>query len=269
MALGSGTQSPKARSLLNRLQKSLSDAILLLAEEQEHHALSYRSISMVDNYAQIFPAFFRPHLSRLDDDTKEGIARWTRWIMITLESAAKEQARDYERVKRRTTIVLADLLEGVVESVVATCLRHLETQKVSLRELTGSKGRVDSERDLRFAVRAWEKRLFEEPSRVARFERMLTSFFPNFALPDDASQLDRLLRLRNEYTHEVIVVTDSITPRSPSECPSHQNIDDFFQSAGNFILAIMTAIPANLSGPLPVFDDRFRPSGDEPSVPKV
>lgn len=255
------------RDLLNRLQKALSDALLLLVEEQEHHALSYRSISMVDNYAQIFPAFWRPHTQNLDDETKHGLARWTQWIILTLESALKEHARDYERVKRRTTIVLADLLEGAVESVLASCLRHLATDKVSLRDLTGSRGNISSERDLRFAVRSWEKRVYLEGlSRVIRFEKMLSTFFPEFVLPDNAACLNELFRLRNEFTHELIVVTDSLAPRTPLKCPTHQEIDDFFHSAGDFILAMMKAVPADVKGPLAVFDDRFSPRDDDPAL---
>ena len=87
------------RSLLNRLQKSILDAILLLDAEYEHHALSYRSISMMNTYAQILPTFFKRHLSELDEENKRGLARWLEWVQITLNSANQEQGRDFERVK--------------------------------------------------------------------------------------------------------------------------------------------------------------------------
>jgi hypothetical protein len=108
----------------------------------------------------------------------------------------------------------------------------------------------------------------ETTSRIKRFERMMTAFFPEFRLPQNADRLDRLMGLRNEFTHELIVVTDAIAPPPPLQCLSHQDIDDFFHSAGEFILAMMESVPGDLVGPLRAFDARYSPNEAlDPSVP--
>lgn len=226
-----------------------------LWQAREHHALSYRSISMVSHYALILP----DHLKNIPISEGPAVARWGDWVQITLESAKKEQGSDFEQVKRNAVIVIADIVEGAVESVVATCLRHLATDQISLRELTGHKGSSVSERDLKYAVRTWEKRLFPSiPSRVQRIAAMVSTFFPKFEAPSSSARLDAVFECRNKLTHELIVVTDQISDEAIEVGASLQEIDEFFDAAVHLILAMIEAIPGDLAEPLSPSDPRFR-----------
>lgn len=258
------------RSVLNRLQKALSDALMLVVAEQEHHALSYRSMMMMEHYAQILPSFYKPHLEGFDNELKQGLGRWLEWVKITLESALHEESRDFNTVKRRAIIVLADIFEGVVESAVVTCLRHLARDQTPLRKLTGYRGKGDTEKELKFAFRTWEKRLYGSmPSRAQRFGRMISAFFPKFLIPATAGRLDDLVERRNRYTHEIIIVTDDLSDIVTLPTASAQEIDDFFAAVGDFIIAMLGAIPGNLVGPLPVFDLKYGAEEKLSHAPRV
>jgi len=244
----------KQRSVLNRLQLALSKAVLLVGQEREHHALSYRSITMMDHYAQILPIFARDHLDDLPATEWPVLARCFEWANITAQSATEERERDFERVKRNSIIVLAAIVEGVVESVVATCLRHLKTDQISLKELTGYKGKQVTERDLKYAVRTWEKNLFDAtPSRAHRIAAMIAVFFPRFELPPSSARLDEVFDIRNRLTHELIVVTDEISDRPADVGVSLEDVDSFFDAAGELVISMIKAIPGDLTHPLPVF----------------
>ncbi len=245
---------PQQRSLLNRLQLALSKAVRLVGQEREHHALSYRSMTVMDHYAQILPVFARDHLGDLPGTEWPVLARCIEWADITAKSAAEERERNFERVKRNSIIVLAAIVEGAVESVVATCLKHLKTDQISLKALTGFKGKQLAERDLKYAVRTWEKNLFEAlPSRAQRIAVMVATFFPRFELPPSGARLDKVFDIRNRLTHELIVVTDEISDQPVEVGVSLEDVDGFFDAAGELVIAIIKAIPADLAPPLPVF----------------
>ena len=240
------------------------DAILLVTAEQKHHALSYRSISMMTNYAQILPTFFRPHAEIQNEKQKAGLARWLEWVEITLDSAKEEMSDDLIHVKHRTTIVVADIVEGFFESVIETCLRNLSTDEISLKNLTGHQSQNPNDRDYGYAVRSWERRLFDKyPNRTDRFNRMLRAFFPKFEHPSNFHRIDELVEKRNSLTHDVIKVSDIIDEESHKVEVSNQDVDDYFEAVGDFILAVLKAIPGDLQAPLPVFDPKFSISDGE------
>lgn len=251
----------KRRSLLNRLQKTLSDAIMLIVEEQEHHALCYRAISMMQPYAQILPQFYGNHVKDFTEEQKASLARWLEYMMITLQSANNEQARDYQRVKRRTVIILADVIEAVVKIVTATCLQDFAETSNQLRELTGYKKPICVGSDAKNAVRKWEQRLYPIlPSRVDRFEYMLVYFFPDFVRPPNFKLLDTLIERRNQLTHDVIPLSENI--QNDPEIPTFtaQQIDDFFVASGDFVLAMLNAVSTKITGEIASLDPRYESS---------
>lgn len=253
----------KQRSLLNRLQKALGDAIMLITEEQEHHALCYRSISMMQPYAQMIPSFHKTHAIHYTDEQKSGLIRWLEWVKLTLVSASQEEISDFQRVKRRSVIVLADVLEAAVEVVIATCLQHLDPAAASVRELTKYRKDIIDDAGSKLAVRSWERLLFlDYRLRSDRFTYMIRCFFPAFQPPQDIQLIDLLVENRNRLTHDIISLSRYVEP--DTDCPtfSAEQIDSFFSASGDFLLALLKAMPGKLPDLIPVLDARYRSASE-------
>lgn len=240
------------RALLNALQVAQIDAIKLLFAEQEHHALCYRSIATVPRYAQLEASEFQRTASQMDQTTKGELAHGLQWVEINLESATTEIEAEYQSVIRRTIIVLADIIENLVESTIGICLLHLDPTQTSIRELTKYKKQPETERHLKQAVSAWEFRSFADfPARTQRIEHMIKAFFPAFVAPKDLEILDRLFVARNQFTHELIRLSEDDVIQAPENW-SLARVDQAFDVASNFLLAVMTAIPGDLQTPISV-----------------
>jgi hypothetical protein len=231
------------RTLLNALQKAQADALQLLFVEMKHHALCYRSIGTVPHYAQLLVSTLRLTALQMDQTAKGELAEGLQWVQINLERAETEIEAGYQSVIRRTIIVLADIVENLVESTIGICLLHLDPTQTSIREVTTFKRQAATERLLKQAVRAWESRLFADfPARTQRIEHMIKAFFPAFEKPQDFEVLDRLFIARNQFTHELIRLTEEDVAEA-LEPWSLPKVDQLFHVASDFLLAVMAAIP--------------------------
>ena len=239
--------------MLNGLQKTQMDALQLLSNERAHHALSYRSIAQLEHYAQLL-RFAIPKLTEaMSVEEKSAFAEGMEFIPHTIEQGQKESADGFRSVIRRTTIVLSDIIENLVEATIGTCLLHLDPEIATIRHVTKFKRQALNERLLRQAVRAWESDLFIKlPRRTDRFSKMLASFFPSFIEPDGFDFLNELMQARNEFSHELITVQDHPSPLLGASW-TLSSIDQAFDVANDFLLAIMKAVPGDYEGPVPVF----------------
>lgn len=238
------------RTLLNALQKAQIEAFQLLNEEFKHHALCWRSIGTVPYHAQLLVSMLRPITSEKDQTAKEKLVKGVELVQINLESAEAEINSEYRSVIRRTVIVFADIVENLVESTIGVCLLHLDPTQTSIREVTTFKRQATTERLLKQAVRAWESRLFADlPARTQRIEHMIKAFFPAFKAPQDFEFLDRLFIARNLFTHELIKLNEEEKLEAP-EIWTLAKVDQAYDAASGFLLAVMTAIPGDLQTPI-------------------
>lgn len=236
--------------MLNALQKAQVDAFQLILAEMKHHALCYRSIGTVPHYAKLLVSTLRLAVAPMDQGAKAELEEALQWVQINLESAKDEIENEYKSVIRSTVIVFADILENLVESTIGICLLHLDPTQTSIREVTTFKKQAETERLLKKAVRAWESRLFANmPARTQRMEHMIKAFFPDFKAPKDFEVLDQLFVARNQFTHELIRLSedDLVEALEPWSLPK---VDQVFHVGSDFMLAMMAAIPGDLQTPI-------------------
>lgn len=238
------------RTLLNALQKAQVDAFQLISAEMKHHALCYRSIGTVPHYAQLLVSTLKLTAAPMDQAAKAELGKGLEWVQINLESAKDEIENEYKSVNHSTVIVCADILENLVESTIGICLLHLDPAQTSIREVTTFKRQAATERLLKQSVRAWESRLFANmPDRTQRMEHMIKAFFPAFEAPKDFEVLDQLFVARNQFTHELIRLSEDDLVEA-LEPWSLQKVDQVFHVGSDFMLAIMDAIPGGLQTPI-------------------
>jgi hypothetical protein len=77
---------------------------------------------------------------------------------------------------------------------------------------------------------------------------MIEAFFPEFQTPPDCEVLDKLFSARNRFTHELIKLDESEQEAEPEW--SLAEVDDAFRVAGDFLMAMMKAIPGDLEAPI-------------------
>jgi hypothetical protein len=241
-----------SRTLLNALQKAQVDTIELLTVEMAHHALCWRSINTIPHYSELLVSTLKPIAAEMDQAAKGRLAEGLQWVEINLQSATQEINADYKSVTRRTVIVLADIIENLIESTIGICLLHLDPVQTSIREVTTFKTQARTERLLRQAVRVWESRLFADmPARTLRIEHMIIAFFPAFEQPRDFEVLDQLFVARNQFTHELIRLSEDQSENA-LEIWSLAKVDQAFKVASDLLIALMTAIPGELQAPINV-----------------
>ncbi len=240
------------RTLLNALQKAQVDTVELLRREMAHHALCWRSIHTIPRYSDLLIQKLQPITEGMDQTQKNRLAEGLEDIQHNLKSATNEINSKYSSVTRRTVIVLADIIENLVESTIGICLLHLDPTQTSIKEVTTFKRQAATERHLKQAVRAWEYSLFVNlPNRTQRIEHMTKAFFPNFTAPDDLDFLDQLFSARNKFTHELVRLADEDFG-ADEEGWSLARVDNAFKVACDFLIALMTAIPGDLQTPISV-----------------
>lgn len=237
------------RPLLNALQKAQADAIDLIAREMSHHALCWRSIYTVPGYTQLVVSVLRSDTDKMEPEDRRSLADGLEWLQINLDSANAEIVHGFRAVSQRTVVVLADIIENLVESTLGICLLHLDPMQTSIKEVTSFKRQAENERMLKQAVRAWESKLYIDlPNRTDRIAHMIEAFFPSFQKPADFQILDELFSSRNRFTHELIKLDD--TGSDALQDWSLSRIDGAFRVASDFLIAVMTAIPGDLKAPI-------------------
>lgn len=241
------------RSVLNALQNVHADALQLFVEEQRHHALCYRSMHLMGHYTELLVGTLKPDIANMSDSDKERLAAGIEHIQYVLEGAAEEAKNGYASVIRRTTIVLSDIVENLVESTIGVCLLHIGEDAQGVRQLTKLKSNPQTEKLLKQAVRNWESSIYTDfPARTDRFNQMLRTFFPDFQPPENFVLLNELIRARNALSHDLIELQDGQASNSGNGW-TLQKIDDAFRVAQDFLIAIMLAIPNDYSSPVPIF----------------
>jgi hypothetical protein len=238
------------RTLLNALQKAQLDAFQLLNAEFKHHALCWRSIGTVPYYAELLQKTLKPSLAKMDQVAKSQLVEGLERVLINLDSAKIEIQANYNSVIRRTVIVFADIVENQFESTIGICLLHLDPAQTSIREITTFKRQAETERQLKQAVRKWESSL-SAPARTQRIEHMVKAFFPTFAAPQDFEFLDRLFLARNQFTHELIRLSEEEKLEAP-EIWTLAKVDQAYDAASGFLIAVMASIPGGLQTPISV-----------------
>ena len=115
------------RPLLNMLHMAMVDAIKKVDAERGHHATCTRAIMTFPEYAELKSDKLRQsvRIDRLSDDQRKIIVRHLEQILASVEVSKIEILSDFESVNRRSVIVLADLMEGVLETVTGSFLLHL------------------------------------------------------------------------------------------------------------------------------------------------
>jgi hypothetical protein len=141
-------------------------------------------------------------------------------------------------------------VENQFESTIGICLLHLDPTQTSIREVTTFKRQAETERQLKQAVRKWESSL-SAPARTQRIEHMVKAFFPAFEAPQDFEFLNHLFIARNQFTHELIRLSEEETLEAP-EIWTLAKVDQAYDAASGFLLAVMAAIPGDLQTPISV-----------------
>ena len=192
----------------------------------------------------------RSIIDTLDDDSRSRVGREVQEVQINLECASDEIQRGYSSVTRRTVIVLADILNNLIDSTLGLCLLHLDPAQTSIKDVTTFKGQVSSERRLQTAVDNWERSLSGKiKARTGRITHMLKAFFPNFEPPQHIEILNNLFIARNAFTHALIRL-DENKPAHVERPWSLSMVDDGLRVTSEFLLAVMVAIPGDLQSPI-------------------
>ncbi|MBX3561903.1 MAG: hypothetical protein KF780_08830 [Sphingomonas sp.] len=235
-----------ALDLVNALQRAMARAIDLVTNERMHHFLCIRSIYMASNLEGLFLLAWAGPAKTLDDHTKKTLQKWYADIKTYEDVSSRERKLDFETVKRRTIICLADLAENYVETLIATYKRYLDDTGEVTRILSGRKPKdIRDPRDVRRSVRSWERSIPNE-RRVKRFEEMIQFYMPNFSMPSECeSALDDLFKTRNALTHELILIGDLHDTRHVSATAAGVPIDQieaYFRAVEELIMSSMKAL---------------------------
>ena len=244
------TAAISERDLLNALQKAQVDAIELLRMEMSHHAVCWRSIHSYPHYTELLVDRLRLVAADISEEGRARLGDGLQWAQINLDSVSNEIQQNYASVTRRTVIVLADILDNLIDSTLGLCLLHLDPTQTSIKDVTTFKGQVSNERHLQTAVDNWERSLSGKiGTRTARITHMLTAFFPEFQPPQDIELLDNLFSARNSFTHALIRLDENM-PAHVERPWTLSMVDDGFRVASEFLLAVMGSIPGDLQSPI-------------------
>ena len=230
---------------VNHIQLAMSRAVDLVANERAHHALCVRSPAMITNYKQVFQLAWANRWADLDEELKNTLRTWYGHIEIVEDAASREIERDYEAAKRRSIILLADLLEAYVETLLQLMQTLEDEEGEATFNLTGRRPRdMSDSRDVRRSIRTWERSI-KARSRTQRFLRMLNHYLPLGELDERAvALLDEMFTHRNALTHEIIQVSNDPTSTHVSADAASitlERVDQYFDVVGDFIISTMAA----------------------------
>lgn len=224
----------------------MSRAIILVSSERAHHFFCVQAVTMMANMKQVWQLAWAEPWKTMDDQAKEVMRKWYQEIDMMEKVASEEIAAEYEATKRRSIILLGDLTESYIETLLATFARHVDETGEVTRIISGRKPKeMGDPRDVRRSVRAWERSL-PHKRRSARVTEMLQFYMPNFRMKDEeADVLDELFSKRNALTHEIILIGDLKTSEHHSATAAEitlQRVDEYFNIVGDFLLATMSAL---------------------------
>jgi len=222
--------------LVSGVIKSFVHAIELIGQTRVYHAFSMRACTMVEMYGKDSKLFYMRRATEWSSEEHEAFANWYGMIQETANLAKIQIERNYEDVARNSVVVLADIFENVLESFVHFCLLHYRPYGLSIKEITKFTHKdQDSYRNIRFAIRNWERTL-SETSRSTRLETMIVFFFPGFQIDaSDGLMLDELMNVRNMFTHELI----KFEGREPTKVPSEERVQEYYDAVGRCVSKIL------------------------------
>lgn len=231
--------------LINRIPLAMARAIDLVSNERAHHTLCVRAPTTILNYKQTFELAWADRWQDQDEIQKSVLRQWYTQIELTELAAQRDIDRNYEAAKRRSVILLADLLEAYVETLLQLMQSIDDPIGETTLDLTGRRPRdVDDARDMRRSIRHWERRI-DLPSRLQRLLHMLRHFLPHLAVADDtATLLDEMFEHRNALTHEIIQVSNDPASTHVSADASGitlERVDAYFDGVSDLIIATMNA----------------------------
>lgn len=232
---------------VNRVQRAMARAIDLIVSERGHHAFCVRSPSMILKYKDDWQLAWAGRWSTLNEQAKTALKRYYEQIEILELAAQRDVDRDYESAKRRSVILLADLLESYVETIIQLCLVHSLKEAEGIQKLTRRKPlNVTDPVEVKRCIRNWERKCFPTTtSRSARFVAMFKHFMP-FEF-NQLTDVDNLFFHRNKLTHEIIQIGDIRAEQHRSADASTlslEAVDGFFDTVANFVIASMEAFKA-------------------------
>jgi hypothetical protein len=229
----------------NRVQRPMVRALDLIVTERRHHAFCVRSPSIILKYKDDWQLAWAERWPGLNDEAKSALKQYYEQIEILELAAQHDVDREYESAKRRSVILLADLLESYVETIMQLCIVHSLKLPEKIKILTGKLPLdVENPVDVKWSVREWEKHKFPElkQSRALRFVAMFNKFMPMKS--NQPETIDEIIYHRNKLTHEIIQIGDigSEQHRSADAATlSLELVDRYFDAVSNFIIASMEA----------------------------
>lgn len=230
---------------VNQIQRAMARAIDLVVYERRHHSFCVVAPKLMSEYKQVWLLAFANQWKDKSDEEKAGLRRWFELIELNEDTANRDIKSDFESAKRRTIILLADLFESYVESILQLCAVHSLKTSELVYKLTGKRPKsVTDPLEVKRAIRSWERTRFPDfrDSRSTRLVAMITQFMPlDFK---QLAEIDSLLDHRNALTHEIVQIGElnNDSHRSANAASlSLEKVDNYFNVVGNFIIASMEA----------------------------
>lgn len=238
-------QSANGKEFATQMVKAMARAIDLVCRERAHHFLCIRATTAMSQYKQTWESAWAARLETTSEDERRILRAWYQEIDLMEHAAIEDLKYDLESVKRRSIILLADLMESYIESVLQLCLVYwLETPE-KIRSVTGVAPReIDDPVEVKRCVRKWERTKFPDfrNRRADRLTAMLRTFIPIESIDNDI--MDEIFEHRNALTHEIIQISSNTSEKFRSADASMidiQRIDIYFNYVGDFILRSMDA----------------------------
>ena len=233
----------------DRMQKSMTRAMNLIARERAHHTLCVRAPTMLLKYKEDWQLAWHDKWPTMSEEQQEVFRGWFQQIENIEQLAEQDIEFDYESAKRRSVILLGDLMEGFVEALLEILIVKSTMNDEELARLTGfKKAKLDSSASIMRAIRNWERT--KHPGirrRTQRIDMMLNRFMP-FCWPTEeiSETIDTIFKHRNRLTHEIIQIEFSEVSEKSADTAhlSLSDLDNQFVAVGEFIGATLQGFRA-------------------------
>ncbi|MEQ1549417.1 MAG: hypothetical protein ABL918_12345, partial [Chakrabartia sp.] len=228
-----------------QIQLAMARAIDLVINERMHHSFCVRAPKMISEYKEVWKLAWAERWQSQTEEQQIVLKTWYKSIELTEDTAIKDIERDYESAKRRSVILLSDLLESYIESILQLCIVHSMQSPKNIKSLTGREPKsITDPACVKKSVRHWEKHKFPNfaSSRAARVMAMMQTFMPlKF---EKTREIDEIFFHRNALTHEIVQIGELENDGHRSADAANlslEQVDNYFNVVGDFVCASMDA----------------------------
>jgi hypothetical protein len=232
-------------TFVQQTQRAMERAIDLVINERMHHTFCIQAPKMISEYKSVWLLAWEGRWALQSEEQKGILKDWYKLIEMTEDTAARDVERNYESAKRRSVILLADLFESYVESILQLCIVHSLQTPEKIKKLTGKlPASLTDPASVKRSVRNWEKTRFPElkKSRAARLVAMMRKFMPlQF---EHTETIDALFFHRNALTHEIVQIgeLENLNHRSADAAHlTHEEVYAYFDLVSDFVFASIDA----------------------------